>query len=308
MSGSPYHEPVLVEEALTHWVTGPRGRYVDGTIGGGGHADVLLSRHPEAELIGLDRDPAALEEASRRLAPYGTRVRLFRTDYADMEDVLAGLGGPPPAGILLDLGVSSRQLDDPLRGFSYLTEGPLRLVLDRDAERGAAELLAEIEEGELKRIFRELGELPAAGRAARAVVEARDRGPIDTTTRLAGILRRAGAGSPRRLSQAFQALRLAVNDELDSLRRGLAAAARTLPPGGTLTVISFESLMDRMVKRTFRPLRFERPVPGVPEPEPVWEPLTRRVVRPGPEESARNPRSRSARLRAARRTPHAIPA
>jgi 16S rRNA (cytosine1402-N4)-methyltransferase len=305
VAGASYHEPVLVEEALAAWVTDPRGRYLDGTIGGGGHADHLLSRHPEAELIGLDRDPEALVEARRRLAPHAGRVRLFRADYADMEDVLAGVGGPPPAGILLDLGVSSRQLDDPRRGFSYLSEGPLRLTLDRDATRGAAELLAEIEEGELKRIFRELGELPAAGRAARAVVGARRRHPLDTTSRLVDALRAGGVTTPRRLSQAFQALRLAVNDELGSLRRGLDASARVLPPGGTLTVISFESLMDRMVKRTFRPPRFERPLPGVPDREPRWEVLTRKAVRPGPDELARNPRSRSARLRAARRTAHA---
>ncbi len=305
MAGAFYHEPVLVEEVLAAWVTDPRGRYLDGTIGGGGHADHLLSRYPRAELIGLDRDPEALEAARRRLAPHAGRVDLHRADYADMEDVLAGVGGPAPAGVLLDLGVSSRQLDDPRRGFSYLAEGPLRLTLDREATRGAAELLADIEEGELKRIFRELGELPAAGRAAHAVVEARRRHPLDTTSRLVDALRAGGVGSPRRLSQAFQALRLAVNDELGSLRRGLDASARVLPPGGALAVISFESLMDRMVKRTFRPPRLDRPLPGVPDPEPRWELLTRKAVRPGPEELARNPRSRSARLRAAKRTAHA---
>ncbi len=305
MSGSAYHEPVLVEEALATWYTDAYGRYLDGTIGGGGHAETLLSRHPDAELIGFDRDPAALEESARRLAPFGDRVRLDRTDFADMEDALARLGRPRIAGILLDLGVSSRQLDDPLRGFSYQAEGPLRMVLDRDEERGAAEWLAGIEEGELKRILAELGELPGAGRAARAVAGARDRGRLRTTADLAAALRAGGAGSPRRLSQAFQALRLALNHELESLDRGLAAAARVLPPGGTLTVISFESLMDRRVKQAFRPPRLERPLPGVPDPDPVWELLTRKVVRPGAEEAARNPRARSARLRAARRTTHA---
>jgi 16S rRNA (cytosine1402-N4)-methyltransferase len=305
VSGSSYHEPVLVEETLAHWISDPQGRYLDGTIGGGGHAEALLLRFPQAELIGLDRDPAALEEASRRLSSFAPRVRLEQADFADMEKVLAAVGGPPPSGILLDLGVSSRQLDDPERGFSYLTEGPLRLVLDRDAERGADEFLADIEEGELKRIFRELGELPAAGRAARAVVAARARRPLRTTLDLAEALRAGGVRHPRRLSQAFQGLRLALNHELESLRAGLTAAARVLPPGGVITVISFESLMDRIVKQTFRPPRTDRPHPGVPEPVPVWEVLTRRVVRPGPEETARNPRSRSARLRAARRFAHA---
>ena len=305
MNGASFHEPVLVEQVLATWVTDPRGTYLDGTVGGGGHAEALLVRFPEARLIGLDRDSAALEATHRRLASFGSRVRLEKADFAHMEEVLSALGGPPPAGILLDLGVSSRQLDDPDRGFSYLTEGPLRLVLDRDAERGAAELLAEIEEGELERVFREYGELPAARRAARAVIRARERSPLRTTTQLADALREAGIRHPRRLSQAFQALRLAVNHELDSLRQGLDAAARVLPPGGTLTVISFESLMDRVVKQAFRPPRLHRPHPGIPEPEPRWELLTRRVVRPGPEEVARNPRSRSARLRAARRTAHA---
>jgi 16S rRNA (cytosine1402-N4)-methyltransferase len=207
--------------------------------------------------------------------------------------------------MLLDLGVSSRQIDDPRRGFSYLAEGPLRMTLDRDAGRGAAEFLAEIEEGELKRVFRELGELPGAGRAARAVVRARDVEPLTTTTQLADLLRRSGAGSPRRLSQAFQAIRMAVNGELDSLERTLSAAARVLPSGGTMTVISFESLMDRRVKQTFRPPRLERPHPGVADEEPLWRVLTKRVIRPGSEETTRNPRARSARLRAAARVAHA---
>ena len=231
-------------------------------------------------------------------------MRLERADFADMEEVLRRLGGAETRSILLDLGVSSRQLDDARRGFSYLADGPLRLVLDRDATTGAAEFLAAIEEGELRRVFAELGELPGAGRAARAVIQARNRAPITTTAQLTRALRDGGLRDPRRLSQAFQALRLAVNDELGSLRRGLDAAARLLPEGGALTVISFESLMDRMVKQTFRPPRRERPLPGVPDPEPEWQLLTRHVVRPGPEEIARNPRARSARLRAARRLAH----
>lgn len=305
MRTSSYHEPVLVEEALGTWVDDPHGRYLDGTIGGGGHAEALLVRYPHAELIGLDRDPAALEESSRRLVRYESRIRLEQADFADIEGVLRRLGGPEIRGILLDLGVSSHQLDDVRRGFSYLADGPLRLVLDRDATAGAAEYLAAVEEGELRRVFAELGELPGAGRAARAVTAARERAPIMTTAHLVRALREGGVQSPRRLSQAFQALRLAVNDELGSLGRGLGAASRVLPTGGTLTVIAFESLTDRMVKQTFRPPRRERPLPGIPDPEPDWELLTRRAVRPSPDETARNPRARSARLRAARRLAHA---
>jgi 16S rRNA (cytosine1402-N4)-methyltransferase len=303
---APYHVPVLVEEVLSCWVHDPGGRYVDATVGGGGHAQALLERAPGASLVGLDRDPDALHAARERLRGFGDRVSLLQGDWGDMEHMVAEVGAGPVAGVLADLGVSSRQLDDPARGFSYLAQGPLRLMLDRDAPRGAAEFLAETTEAELTRVFRELGELSGAGSAARAVLAFRARRPIATTFDLVEALGRGGVKSPRRLSQAFQALRLAVNKELESLRRGLAASARLLPPGGTLVVISFESLMDRIVKHAFRPPRESRPLPGQPDPVPVWEPLTRRVVRPGPEEVRRNPRARSAKLRAARRTDHAV--
>ncbi len=299
------HEPVLVEEALETWVSDPSGCYLDGTVGLGGHSAVLLERFPGARVIGLDRDPAALAVAGQRLERFGDRIRLERADFADMETVLEAIGQPPVVGILLDLGVSSMQLDDPGRGFSYLADGPLSMALGGPEEHGAAEFLAGIEEGALNRIFREWGELPGAGRAARAVLKARDARELRTTDDLKRALASVGIASPRRLSQAFQALRFAVNHELDSLERGLDAAARVLPAGGTLTAISFESLMDRIVKRALRPVRTGRPLPGVPDPDPVWTLLTRRVVRPGPEELARNPRARSARLRAAARTAHA---
>lgn len=301
MTGAGRHEPVLLEESLKTWVTDPGGWYLDGTLGGGGHAEALLTRFPEARLVGLDRDPTALEEAGSRLRAFGDRVRMVRSDFAEMETALSGT---QVIGILLDLGVSSMQLDDPARGFSYRAEGPLRMTLDRDAGVGATELLARIEGGTLKRILRELGELPRPGRASRAVLEARKRGKLTTTTDLVQALEQGGVSGPRRLSQAFQAIRLYLNRELESLEAGLAAAARVLPEGGTLTVISFESLMDRRVKNTFRPPRTTRPHPGVPDPDPLWKVLTPRVVRPGAAENARNPRARSARLRAAARTAH----
>jgi 16S rRNA (cytosine1402-N4)-methyltransferase len=298
------HEPVLCEEALTFWVTDPRGLYLDGTVGAGGHAEGLLRRFSEARLLGLDRDQAALEVARARLGPFGSRVHLEQADFADMEAVLRRLGGAP-AGILLDLGVSSLQLDDPERGFSYLHKAPLRMTLDRDASSGASEFLAEVEEGRLAEILREYGELTRPGRIAREIVLARDAGRLQDTSDLAQALGRAGLQHPRRLSQAFQAIRFAVNGELDSLDRGLDAAARVLPPPGRLVVIAFESLMDRRVKHAFRPVRTGRPHPGEPEPLPRWKVLTTKAIRPRPEESARNPRARSARLRAAERTPHA---
>jgi 16S rRNA (cytosine1402-N4)-methyltransferase len=185
-----------------------------------------------------------------------------------------------------------------------MKDGPLRMTLDNEATCGVVEFMADLREDDLKRILWELGEIPGASRASKAVFEARSAGALRTTFDLACALRRGGIGSPRRLSQAFQAFRMAVNDELPSLRRGLIAAERVLSGGGTLTVISFESLMDRIVKQTFRPIRPFRPHPGEPDPIPIWEPIHRKVVRPDSDEVARNPRARSARLRAARRIAH----
>ena len=300
MTGPWGHEPVLREEALTFWVTDPRGLYLDGTVGAGGHAEALLGRFPDARLIGLDKDPVALETARARLGPFESRVHLERADFADMEDVLRRTGGAP-AGILLDLGVSSLQLDDPRRGFSYLENAPLRMTLDRDAPEGAREFLAAIEEGALAELLRDYGELSRAGRIAREILASREAQRLETTQDLVLALRRAGLSHPRHLSQAFQALRFAVNGELESLDRGLDAAARVLPPSGRLVVIAFESLTDRRVKQAFRPVTRGRPHPGLPEPRRTWRVLTSKAIRPGPEETARNPRARSARLRAAER-------
>lgn len=294
----------MVSETLRTWVSKTDGRYLDVTIGGGGHATALLEQFPDATLIGLDRDPEALEASRKRLAPYSHRVQLVQGDFADLGSVLEADSGPPVVGILGDLGVSSHQIDDPNRGFSYLTDGPLRLVLDKESPYDATEWIATASERDLKRVFMELGELRGSGRLARLIAKTRRESPIETTFQLVDVLRRAGMGAPRQLSQAFQAIRLEVNHEMDSLRQGIAAARDVLPEGGTLTLISFESLMDRVVKQAFRPPRLERPHPGISDPLPDWEVLTRKVVRPTPEEVARNPRSRSARLRAARRVRH----
>lgn len=293
-----------MEEVLAIWVTDPQGRYLDGTVGGAGHAEALLTRFPETTLIGFDRDPEALQASRERLAPFGARVQLTQTDIGDVADVLRDIGGEPVMGILFDLGVSSRQIDRAERGFSYLAEGPLRMTLDRDAEFDLARFLQEQTLDSLTTILQQLGELSGARRAARCVLEARDAGVLTSTHQLADALRRGGLGSPKRLSQAFQALRLSLNHELESLDRALEGAAEVLPAGGVLAVISFESLMDRRVKRAFRPPRTDRPVAGIPDPLSRWEVITRGAVRPGDDELARNVRSRSARLRAARRTEH----
>ena len=290
-----YHEPVLVEEVLAIWVTDPRGRYLDGTVGGAGHAEALLQRFPQTTLIGFDRDPEALEASRERLRPFGARVRLTQADIGDVASVLRDLGGDPVMGILFDLGISSRQIDDPSRGFSYLGDGPLRMTLDRDAGEGLAEFLAAQTPASLTRIFQTLGELPGARRAARSVQAARDAGELTGTPSLAEAWHKGGGGAPKCL---------AVNRELESLDRALEGAAEALPADGVLAVISFESLMDRKVKHAFRPPRLDRPVPGIPDPPRTWEPLTRGAVRPTDAEIHRNTRARSARLRAARRVRH----
>ena len=302
---SVYHEPVLVEEVLDLWVTNPRGRYLDGTVGGGGHAEALLSRYPEASLLGLDRDPDALRAAEARLRHFGSRVTLTQSNFSDLESALELCPGPAPAGVLFDVGVSSYQLDTAERGFSYAAEAALRLTLNPQ-DPDARDYLDAVTAEELKRVFRELADLPQAGRAARAVLRAREEGRLETTAQFADVLRKAGSGSPRRLSQAFQALRMAVNDELESLEQGMVAAARVLPEDGVLCVISFESVMDRKVKTTFKPPVESKPLPTLEPDRPVWEVMTRKVVRPSEEEVQRNVRSRSARLRAARRTAHAL--
>jgi 16S rRNA (cytosine1402-N4)-methyltransferase len=283
------HEPVLLEEALELLAVRPGGAYVDGTVGLGGHAAEILRRSgPDGRLTGADRDAEALVQAGQRLASFGDRVRLLHADYRDLP---ALLGDERPDGILLDLGVSSLQLDSPERGFSFRSEGPLDMRMDRSRGETAAQVVNRMPETALADLIHRWGEEPAARRIARAIVEARRKSRIETTSALAEVVRRAAGRRRRRgldpATRTFQALRIHVNRELDGLAPALEAFARSLGPGGRLAVIAFHSLEDREVKRTFRSLAARG-----------FRLLTRRPVRPGASERARNPRARSARLRA----------
>jgi 16S rRNA (cytosine1402-N4)-methyltransferase len=282
------HQPVLLEEAMELLAVSAGGLWVDGTVGLGGHAQEILRRSaPDGRLLGLDRDPQALALAARRLADQAARVRLLRADYRELPGLL---GGERPRGVLLDLGVSSLQLDAPERGFSFQREGPLDMRMDPDGPRSAADLVNGLPERELADLIFRYGEERASRRIARAIAYARARAPLRTTTELAAVVRRAIPRRGRRgidpATRTFQALRIAVNGELEGLDRCLESLAGTLAEGGRLAVIAFHSLEDRQVKHTFRALAGQG-----------FRLLTRKPLRPGPEEERRNPRARSARLR-----------
>jgi 16S rRNA (cytosine1402-N4)-methyltransferase len=302
----PGHVPVLKEEAVQLLLTDPNGTYVDATLGGGGHsAAILESLGGEGRLVGLDCDPAAVERARAEVKAPEPRFRARRARFSEMGEALRGLGVDRVDGILADLGLSSIQLDDPERGFSFSAPGPLDMRLDPSLPLTAEALLRRLDDEDLARLLRDLGEVPRPRAAVRAI----RRALAASTPLTADALRQAleplmrGPSRPRRLSQIFQALRIAVNHELDELQALLSLAPSLLRPGGTLCVIAYHSLEDRFVKNAFRPPRPSDPM--VPPVETPWEPLTRKPVRPSDEESRRNPRARSARLRAARLRPEA---
>lgn len=292
----------------------PGGIYLDGTVGGGGHSRLILeASSPDGRLIGLDRDPQALAKAGEVLAPFGGRAVLRHGNFSAAADILAALGVEGLDGMLLDLGVSSHQLDAPERGFSFRADAPLDMRMDPTVGATAAEVLNSAEADELVRIFREYGEERWAGRIARRIVATRQQHPLETTRQLAELVRDAVPGGrvPARIHPAtrvFQALRIHVNRELEHVSRGVAQGIDLLKPGGRLVVISFHSLEDRIVKRIFReesrgcvcPPRL--PV-CVCNQVPKVEVLTRRALRAAPEEVDTNPRARSAVLRAVCRRP-----
>jgi 16S rRNA (cytosine1402-N4)-methyltransferase len=291
---------------------------VDGTLGGGGHAEAALELiGPTGTLIGLDVDTEALAASAVRLARFGDRVRLERASFRELGRVLRQLGVPQVDAVLLDLGVSSRQIDAPERGFRFSEESadvtPLDMRMDQRLERTAADLLAAARPGEIERWLREYGELPGAHRLARAIDEARGHAPIRTVRDLLRVVERAGVGGGRRHHPAtlvFQALRIAVNDELGALAEGIDAALAALAPSGRLAVIAYHSLEDRLVKRT---LRDEARGCVCPPRQPVCtcgrkprvRVVTPRALRAGADELRANPRARSARLRIAERLPEA---
>jgi 16S rRNA (cytosine1402-N4)-methyltransferase len=307
------HVPVMLQEVLAVLAVREGGVYLDATFGGGGYARAILEAGA-GRLVGLDRDPVAVLRG-RRLAAGDGRLVMLEGRFGDMQALLAEVGTPRLDGIVLDLGLSSDQLGDASRGFSFANDGPLDMRMSGHG-RSAAELLDEADEATLADILFRYGEERAARRIARAIVERRRRAPLRTTRELAelvgGVLGTA-AGRIDPATRTFQALRIHLNDELGELERALPAAERLLAPGGRLVVVAFHSLEDRIVKRFLaeRSGRAPRPSRHMPEAgrasEPAFRLLTRQAVRPGPEEIAANPRARSARLRAAERLAEVAP-
>jgi 16S rRNA (cytosine1402-N4)-methyltransferase len=303
----PGHVPVLLTEVLAALTPRDDAVYVDATFGAGGYSEALLGA-ARCRVFGIDRDPDAVASGQALAEKHGGRLTLIAGPFGDMERLLGPFSPGPIAGIAFDLGLSSMQLDEPGRGFSFRQDGPLDMRMSRAGE-SAAELIARLDERDLGSLIRALGEERFAGRIARAVAAAQHRRPLATTGELAEIVR---AAIPRRepgldpATRTFQALRIAVNDELGELDRGLAAAERLLMPGGRLAVVSFHSLEDARVKSFLR-RRSETAhgsrhlPPRAAGPAPSFSLLSRRPVRPSATEIARNPRARSARLRAAER-------
>ena len=304
-----YHRPVLAETAIDWLVTDTAGRYLDGTVGGGGHLVQLLERlGPSAAVLGLDRDTQAIEAASDRVGR-DRRVRLRQGLYGELIHHAGQEEMLPLDGILLDLGVSSKQLDDSNRGFTYRSDAPLDMRMDQHSGFAATELLATCSVDELERIFREGGEVRGAARLARTIVEVRRSKPLQSSAELRGIVEELipPHRQTKALSQIFQALRIEVNDELGQLDAGLNASLDALRPEGRLVVIAYHSLEDRRVKQFFRheasrctcPPDFPVCICGV---VPDLNILTGRAIQASQEEVADNPRARTARLRAAERT------
>lgn len=313
-SGGFKHVSVMAEEVMQYLQPHSGGVYLDGTLGGAGHARLILeASSPDGVLIGMDRDTEALAAAQRELASFGERVVLRQGNFSDMCTQLDQLEIAAVDGILLDLGVSSHQIDSPERGFSFREDGPLDMRMNPKEGVSAATVVAEAEAGELKRIFRDYGEERWAGKIARAIVTDREKTPFVTTLQLADLISRvvpAGRG-PQRIHPAtrvFQALRIHVNGELDSLRTALDTIWLRLKTGGRLVVISFHSLEDRMVKQAFRALATGCVCPPrlavcACGEQPSVRVLTRKAVRATESETENNPRARSAVLRAMEKLP-----
>ena len=286
------HVPVMVDEVLAGLAPRPGQTFVDGTLGGGGHTRAIAEQVGSGGLVvALDRDPAAVEAAAASLA--GLPVRVVQANYRNLREVLAEQGLPAVNGILLDLGLSSDQLQDRSRGFSFDADGPLDLRFDPDEGEPAWQLVNRLREAQLADLIYEFGEERHSRRIARRIVEQRQKQRIETAGQLADIVRRAvpRTADSRRINPAtrtFQALRIAVNDELGALDTALREAPECLVAGGRLAVISFHSLEDRRVKEAFRG-------------DPRYEPLTKKPLRPTEREMAANPRARSAKLRVAAR-------
>jgi 16S rRNA (cytosine1402-N4)-methyltransferase len=315
------HEPVLVArivELLAPALQVPGAVYADLTLGLGGHTEALLTAAPDAVAVGIDRDAEAIAEARKRLGRFGSRVLFAHAVYDELPGVLEGFGLGPISAVLLDLGVSSLQLDDGKRGFSYSRDAPLDMRMDQSRGLTAADVVNGYETGELARVLRTYGEERFARRIAEAIVRERDAAPFTGTARLAELVRESVPAATRRTGghpakRTFQALRIEVNDELGALSSAVPAALGQLAPGGRIAVLAYQSLEDRIVKRYFaagaHPERESDLPPNFPvaPPAPSLRLLTRGAERPGEAEVAANPRAASARLRAAERLDADLP-
>ena len=310
MSADFYHEPVMLKEVIDSLIVSKTGVYVDGTVGGAGHSYAIL-KETDAFLVGIDCDEQALQFAESRLAEFGSRKVLIKGNFADLSKVLEELNIEKVDGVLLDLGVSSHQLNTAHRGFSFNQQARLDMRMDRSLKQSAYDIVNSFAQNELENIIKFYGEEKMAARIARAISRKRQLSPIETTTELAAIV---ASCMPAKLkwqkihpaTRTFQALRIAVNNELNNIEPAINAAADVLKPGGRLCVISFHSLEDRIVKNEFRALSgvcvCPREIPFcICQREAKLKNITRKALIPAAEEIEANPRARSAKLRVARR-------
>jgi 16S rRNA (cytosine1402-N4)-methyltransferase len=305
-----YHEPVMVKEVIESLLVSRTGIYVDCTVGGAGHSYAIL-KETDALLVGIDCDDQALQFAEKRLAEFGSRKILIKGNFADLDKILKGLNIEKVDGVLLDLGVSSHQLDTDQRGFSFSQQAPLDMRMDRSLKISAYDIVNSFAQSELENIIKFYGEEKMAARIARTISKKRQQSPIETTTELAAMI---ASCMPAKLkwqkihpaTRTFQAIRIAVNSELDNIKPAIDAAVEALKPGGRLCVISFHSLEDRIVKNEIRLLEGRCICPKdisfcVCQKEAKVKNLTPKVIVPSVEEIEANPRARSAKLRVARR-------
>jgi len=303
-----FHKPVLLDETITLLNCRPGGIYVDGTIGGGGHADYILRTCPEIRLlIGIDRDKEALIHARKRLVSFRNKIFLVKGNYSDIKKIISSLDVKMVNGVFLDLGVSFHQLQSPHRGFSFLVNGPLDMRMEKEQKMTASDLVNSLPEDGLKKILRVYGEEKWSSSITKMIVKRRKEKPISTTSELSDLVTKAipSRARPRKIHPAtrtFQALRIAVNDELTHLQKGLTESIDVVIPGGRVAVISFHSLEDRIVKGSFR--HYSRACicpPRIPQCRcghiKKLRVLTKKPIVPKPEEILQNPRARSAHLR-----------
>ena len=307
MEAHTYHTPVLLQETLSYLLTERNGLYVDGTLGGGGHAEAVLEKLSRSgKLIGIDLDGDALAAAGIHLSRFGERVILVKENFKNIHSVLSQYGAKRIQGVLLDLGVSSFQIDEPAKGFSFRSNERLDMRMDRQEPVDAVHILNQYDEGALSKIFRDYGEEQYSRRIAKAIINRRIHRPVETTGQLVSVIESTVNGQflTKTLARIFQAIRIEVNNEIENLRQALREYVEVLNPGGRMVVISYHSLEDRLVKEAFRAASAQsipsghKLVPDTPL-QPMLKVLTKRPITASEEELKKNVRSRSAKLRAA---------